>query len=110
MQGDYENEKDSLSEEMNTRTREHEIGARIQGFVLAIYREYQLHGVINYGVLRDYSVICIWVQRVRSPIGESVPVFILPLLFLCIRRPEVYIYILPTCGHYTQPSPPMCNS
>ena len=57
MQGDYENEKDSLSEEMNTRTREHEIGARIQGFVLAIYREYQLHGVINYGVLRDYSVL-----------------------------------------------------
>jgi hypothetical protein len=41
-----------------------------------------------------YSVICIWVQRVRSPNGESVPVFILPLLFLGIRRPEVYIYIL----------------
>ena len=41
----------------------------------------------------NYSVICIWVQRVRSPIGESVPVFILPLLFLGIRRPEVYTVI-----------------
>ena len=39
-------------------------------------------------------VICIWVHRVRSPIGESVPVLVLPLLFLGIRRPEVYIYIM----------------
>jgi hypothetical protein len=41
-----------------------------------------------------YCVICIWVQRVRSPIGESVPVLVLPLLFLGICGPEVYIFIV----------------
>jgi len=31
---------------------------------------------------------------VRSLIGESVPILVLPLLFLGIRKPEVYIFIV----------------
>lgn len=38
-------------------------------------------------VRRKYSVIYIWMQRVRSAIGESVSVPILPLLFLVSHPP-----------------------